>query len=843
MTLRLARTARLHFGDARSLARIFVALVLLTATLAGGGALAEVNVVVAAGGLIVLGLTVLGTRGNRGLEGGWMAAVVGLALAAVLVQLAPMPLRWLAALSPGAHAVYDVALRDPGAWVRASLDWPATAHEALKLCALFSIAVAAPSLFATPRRLRELLLFVTAAGLGVLAIGLGNAFVDPRALDPHGGGMHTSFLNPNHAASFLGFSSFAALAAAFSAADGRKWLLFMASALLAGGVALTMSRAGIAAFVLVFVLFLALAIARGLLARRLLLVLAAVVATGGTVAMYAGADSLATELLSLRTPGFNKAELWRVVPPMLRDHWFFGIGRGAFASVYDRYDATSFDLVFSHLENEPLQTLVDFGVIAGGLLLLGLAVAFARAVRRGLTDATKLAAAAGLAFVGLHNCIDFGLFLTGISLPATALLAVLARSGGDAGRRPTAQLLAALQDLPARRWLPALALCSCLVIVSAVARPAVRYRGDDDARRLRLLFDARDSLDDEVEAAVRTLVLRHPADYLLPLIAAEEALRDGVPNKSISAWINHALFVAPRRAVTHRMAGVMLMRTGHRAQALVEYRLALGLAPNLAGALVDELLASGGTWADVAALRPEAPATRTALAQRLADRQQHAHALSLLDDLVAAEPTDRGAVALAARCELALGHLDRAQALAARLEAAAPDETAAYLMQSDVASRAGRVDAAIAVLERAIGRVGEAEELLRAKLNLHLRLRQHDAARRIATLMLQRARDASRASEAHATLAEIHREEGELAQAIRAMQKARELQPDNLGVRLRIARLREEMGDLAGAATELRRARDELGVSPALTLELERLEQRSAQRDDALRRELLLSPR
>jgi tetratricopeptide (TPR) repeat protein len=109
--------------------------------------------------------------------------------------------------------------------------------------------------------------------------------------------------------------------------------------------------------------------------------------------------------------------------------------------------------------------------------------------------------------------------------------------------------------------------------------------------------------------------------------------------------------------------------------------------------------------------------------------------------------------------------------------------------------------------------------------------------------LLQRAKDSRQAGEAHATLAEIYREQGDHALAIRTLQKARDLQPTNLAVRLRIARLREEMGDLAGATSELRKAETEIGGSPQLDAELTRLAPRGAERDEALKRELFLQKR
>src|SRR5262249_37433554 len=63
---------------------------------------------------------------------------------------------------------------------------------------------------------------------------------------------------------------------------------------------------------------------------------------------------------------------------------------------------------------------------------------------------------------------------------------------------------------------------------------------------------------------------RHPADYVIHALVAERLLREHHP--ATLHWVNDAMYLNPTHPAPHLMAATVLAETGHKAQALVEYR-------------------------------------------------------------------------------------------------------------------------------------------------------------------------------------------------------------------------------------------------------------------------------
>lgn len=168
------------------------------------------------------------------------------------------------------------------------------------------------------------------------------------------------------------------------------------------------------------------------------LILAGLAAALATAA-YLALDPILSELRTAWRPGEElKVGLWRQGLAILRDYPLTGIGRGAFASVYPVYKTETELVTFTHLENEWLQSLVELGVPAGLLLVGALGWTWLAAARRRDLSWVDVGLLAGTATVAAHDLVDFSLQLAGVALPFMAALGLAARGVGPVALRPAA---------------------------------------------------------------------------------------------------------------------------------------------------------------------------------------------------------------------------------------------------------------------------------------------------------------------------------------------------------------------------------------------------------------------
>jgi len=132
-----------------------------------------------------------------------------------------------------------------------------------------------------------------------------------------------------------------------------------------------------------------------------------------------------------------RSEIWRATLRMIADHPVFGVGLGAFATMYPHYDSGNGLRYTAEAHNDYLQLLAETG-IAGGLIGVGFLVVLLRIVRRSLsrTVGTRhwslaVGASVGIAAGLIHSLVDFGLQITANALVFLSLVAVLLRLGHE----------------------------------------------------------------------------------------------------------------------------------------------------------------------------------------------------------------------------------------------------------------------------------------------------------------------------------------------------------------------------------------------------------------------------
>ena len=733
---------------------------------------------------------------DRQIRGEWRwtlpSSLAAAALFLTLLQLLPLPLSLQKTLSPGTAEILGASGAAP-----ASLDPPATQLGAIQLAGVLFATLLAATVFRHRERRRELLAVLALYGACLTLIGVAELVLVHEDVPRY---VTVAFENPNHFGAFVGLASFAAMSVALGLRDNKRWLFVAAAVLCLIGVLLSSSRGAIGAFLVTALGFGALTLWRWstwVAARWVTPAVVASAALGGWLLWTTISQELAPDAAAL-----TKLDVWRYSIPMLGDFAFLGIGRGAFPQAFTRYDLTGTQLRFTHVENAVLQTLVDYGPICGGLLVIGLLTCLARTLWAARRHADRSAAAFGLVFLALHNLVDFNTALLGVGLPAVLLLASHYRGRRSARREVSARL-------------PAVALTSAGILALASA-PAIRTRIAVDTIIVRELAAGAET--ERVDACIA----RHPADWVLPAIAAEGEIKRRDLKRALH-HVNRAMLLAPYSDVPHRLAGRALLLAGRRDQARLEYRIAARKVPVEIQDIIAEMLTNGEPLGEIPRFAEGAPEIAFAVASVLMDRGAPTAALQALSEALQAQNVDTASLDMAARASLEGGDEALTLRLAERLETRDPKHATAYLVRSARAEARGELVAALAEIDRGIERGRASHELTRRRIGLLTKLGRYEDAHGAITWLLEHTRSEADSSSAHYYRGNLFMAEGRASEALTSYRKACELAPRELTYRLALAAAYERVGDRSGAIRDLEQARIELGDAAALTAELKRL--------------------
>src|SRR5262249_28493945 len=141
-----------------------------------------------------------------------------------------------------------------------------------------------------------------------------------------------------------------------------------------------------------------------------------VVTSAGTAA-----EQLAnTSLQEIHEPK-SKYAAWRSSTTLMEEAPWVGVGRGALEPAFTRVHPASAFVTFSHLENEYIQSVVEWGV--PGALALAAAMSWLAivAIRRWRDGPLAASALGGLAVVAVQSNVDFGVELLGLAVPITVV--------------------------------------------------------------------------------------------------------------------------------------------------------------------------------------------------------------------------------------------------------------------------------------------------------------------------------------------------------------------------------------------------------------------------------------
>jgi putative inorganic carbon (HCO3(-)) transporter len=378
-------------------------------------------------------------------------ALLAIWLLYLLLQWLPMPAAMLRHLSPQAAALHAGAdYLQPGRYVTLSIDPHASFVFWLKNCAYALAFVLTLLLVQGRRRLAWLCGAIVASGLlqGFYGAFLHLARIDFEVLGtpiPHSSQASGSYVNRNHLAGLLEMClgvGIGMMIAQLEDRPRRSWTEFFrdtATLLLSGkamlrlilvimvvALVMTRSRMGNTAFFTSLLVAggLALALSRQAPRGTVLLISSLIAIDIAIIGTWFGVERTVQRIAE--TTVLNVEE--RVDPSvyavkMLEDYPLFGTGGGTFYTAFSRYRGHDIPDYYDHVHNDYVQILTDTGFIGGAifgaLVLASFACAILAQARRRdpLVRGVAFGVVMGVIAIGIHSTVDFNL-----QIPANAFL-------------------------------------------------------------------------------------------------------------------------------------------------------------------------------------------------------------------------------------------------------------------------------------------------------------------------------------------------------------------------------------------------------------------------------------
>lgn len=616
------------------------------------------------------------------------------------VQVVPLPRALVALLSPGVHAIHasitDVRLEAAQTSVTLGLAPQEAALSAGRWTAAALVGFAAwLSVRRDPESQAAIRATEVALGLTLLVV-MFQALTDLDLIYLYwpaaGRGISIvqgPLVNSNHLGALLLLMVPVTLARALDAASPERRAAWTAIAVAAALVAVaTFSRA----------VLLALPVGVGLVlwgerqelrrsskAQLFGALLALAVAMGAIVVIVNSASGGKLWLLvqpDLLFEFSGRSSLYATAGRILADYPAFGIGPGAFVDLHFQYaDAPQrFSVLTAH--SVYFQLLIDFGVLAGSVMLLGLLVRFAMVCRGGFGPDGFTTVERGV-FVGgftllAQNVAGFSLLVPGVAVPAVALAGAL-----DANYCPPPRLRVK------RRLLGIGGVGLLGLVVAGAGWNQLEGRKATDLALAAVLAER--PVDDERLGEALQMAARYPADpWGWQTIGV--ALLPARPDRALPL-LNSSMRLDPHGPAPHWAAADALRILGARSQAVIEYRLALERAGPDFDRITDEVVAAYEQPAVRCSAAPRDHAARRQYALALTTRRADLCASELVQALYVADPEDLEIAATRASLLLRTGKMEAAESAAQDLVGTVRSLDGHTLL-ARIAEQTGRIDQA-----------------------------------------------------------------------------------------------------------------------------------------------------
>jgi tetratricopeptide (TPR) repeat protein len=558
-----------------------LAFVIVASALALGSVMTEVLVVMSALAAVACALLWI-ERDDRSSSRAsqWVLVALALLLGMTVLQALPLPSAVTHWLTPANADSWDRALsplREPGpAWHSLSLAPAATRVEVLR--GFFYGCVFLGALRVAVREegdvfLIRLIVFSTCvmafSALAHMAVGAEKVFgvYRPRELYAYRAGHLAPLLNLNHLAAYLDIGACVAIGAVIDRRSMPRPLAASVAIVLAGTSVWQGSRGAIGALLVGVVLTIGMSLytTRRFDAARVRAAVLALCAAAAAITVSLSLSEVARERLLSRD--LIKLAVARMSVPLVTASPWFGVGRGAFESMFSSVREGAVYDTFTHPEDVIVQWFVEWGVPVSlaGAALLGWALR-PRIVLRAVHPAIGVWVAIVVAV--LHDLVDFHLEVPGVvALVAVCVAIVVSARAGS--RRSGSSPERKRARSPMRFAAVAVVAGTGLAIVAAWRD--VGHSLAEDRRALSAMAVDMTISPAQFRAAVRDTVLRYPHEPFFPLMGAVRA--QTADDGTVVAWVARALELNPRFGRAHFVLARSLAR-GHAAQARLEYRLA-----------------------------------------------------------------------------------------------------------------------------------------------------------------------------------------------------------------------------------------------------------------------------
>jgi O-antigen ligase len=541
-----------------------------------GGVLRGAQAVVALLVAISLGAALVSKRGLSRMSP--LLALLAIACVLTAIQLIPLPAALLDILTPTANALREdgAALLGVSPPQTITTDRPATIGALVFFLILLGLALVVLRMATTEKgRYRVVAVVAGLCALTALIVGVHAVlgltalygvyepvYAQPIILGP--------LLNSNSLACLMAVGAMLAIGlAAYRRQPGwlrASWLLVVAGC---GVITVTtVSRGATLAFIAGGLMTVCVLVAQRMIGQEVskrrrarfmtsALPIGIVAACMVILIVWMNAGNVERQLSRLSVDELShsrsKFVAWKSAAQLVEETPWVGIGRGAFESAFTRVHPASGLAIYSHVENEYIQAVVDWGVL--GALALALAAIWLAvvAVKRWRDGPLAAGALGALTVVAIQSNVDFGVEFLGLAVPITAIAATLVYV-------PLREVthLTAVRALRGAH-IAALGVGAVLLVASMTTT---------------LLDEDRRAIDDRRSfTTVRAAVERHPLDYYAFAVGAELADRGNDPRAIL--LLNHAMLLHPTHPGLHRMAARMLFRDGFVSQATIEYAAAL----------------------------------------------------------------------------------------------------------------------------------------------------------------------------------------------------------------------------------------------------------------------------
>lgn len=588
-----------------------------------------------------------------------------------------------------------------GAWRSISIEPVQSTIRASWLILVAGFLIAGTVLAKSSRKAIVILTTVAAVGLVQFCIGLVNMFGHVNVLAdllPYqtrlADGFHTSMVNNNHAAALFNLSAFAALALGLRTTERlKKWLWYGVTALMATGTVMTWSRGGTLAllgFLLPLLVWVKTRERLALSEKRTKILAVTGLVLIGLATLVVSENALNS--FGSKSFGYDswesKRSVWRDAVCLTLENPLTGAGNGAFATAVSKCRSIHSEKRADFAENVVLQTFAELGIPTGILLTILTLWLFARLLRRNWHRPHKIAIWAGIACVSLQNLGDFSLYIPGVGLPFLAFVFILSCRGKrsdcitlEHGWIKTAGAIAVLAALASALWL------SGNSIKAAEARAVRAVKDTDNGNRVAGIIDD---------------IRLHPGDPLLYTLAAVAANNKGSDPASSLRLVEAALILNPGDFTAGIIKARLLATLGNYGGAAVGLLRLFKQHPQRENEIFRTILLSAIPDAELAKHNDVDEEFLTRYCLFMDRNHLSERSFKLLTAASEIRKDDLNILKQIAQRLLNIGHAEKADAVAARIVAIAPDSPDGYVMSGKVLTAKNQLIEAEALFSEAL---------------------------------------------------------------------------------------------------------------------------------------------